>query len=133
MWLSTSTILYPSFIAGSPRFSSVTLSHAHDGSESHSGEISSLRHNQRLETLARLQQFERLQSVIQIIAMRHYRFKIDRAARHGRDCAPPGLGRAHARRDDADAVKEERAQFGPGDVARRPSKFDHRATLAHDM
>src|ERR1700687_3594776 len=118
MWQSTSTILYPSLIT---RYLTILKYNFKSRSRPLSkprSPFSSLRDDQRLEALPRLQQLERFQSVIQIIAMRDHRLKIDRAAGHRRNCTPPGLRRAHARGNDADAMEKQRAQLGAGDVAR---------------
>src|ERR1700738_3593299 len=133
MWQSTSKILYPSLIARYLTILKYNFKRALERSRSGRRPFLSPRHDQRLDALTRLQQLERLQAVIQIIAMRDHRLKIDRAAGHRRDCAPPGLGRAHARGDDTDAVEKQRAQLGAGAAPRRPSELDQRAALAHDM
>src|ERR1700736_6514094 len=133
MWQSTSTILYPSLITRYLTVLKYNFKPCTRPLSKRPQALLSPRHDQRLDALARLQQLERFQAVIQIIAMRDHRLKIDRAASHRRDCSPPGLGRAHARGNDTDAVEKQRAQLGSGDVARRPSELDQRASLAHDM
>src|SRR5580658_4175549 len=93
---STSTILNPSFICVSSQYGFPSVCRL-------------IWNNERLGSLARAQQLERLDAVRDIISMRHHRAQVNRSRTDQRDRAPPGLGRAHPRVDGFDAVEEERA------------------------